>query len=218
MAISHRTLRRRVESFLTRQKRVAIRGCDSHRDPRHLRARVRRHDRRRDSRARARSHRGGAAGRDRRRRGRRTTGRARVVGRRRADAAAAVRDDGRVGAVPAGRVLHARVAAAGGAEGVAAAPAGAGRRARGTAERRADQRHRLPGDGAGADRRLRAAQARPAAIFARARVRGERRLGGDADRQPAEHPHRSGAAALVRRLPARRRGPGAARRWRRRGA
>ena len=37
-----------------------------------------------------------------------------------------------------------------------------------------------------------------AAVPAGARLRGERRLGGDADRQPAEHADRADAAALVR--------------------
>ena len=44
----------------------------------------------------------------------------------------------------------------------------------------------------------------PVPFLLGARLRRQRRLGGDADRQPAEHADRPGAAPVVRRLPARR--------------
>ena len=53
--------------------------------------------------------------------------------------------------------------------------------------------------------------ARSGAVPAGARLRGERRLGGDADRQPAEHADRPGARPVVRRATCRRRRAGARR-------
>ena len=132
-----------------------------------------------------------------------------MAGRRRADARAALRPDGGLGAAPARRLLHldhapdrvgrrrARaccsacvVAAAGALSALLANDivclAMAPLLVEGCLRRRLD----------------------PVPFLLGARLRVERRLRRDADRQPAEHADRPGAAAVVRRLPEGRAGAG----------
>ena len=135
----------------------------------------------------------------------------RVARRRRADARPAVRADGRLRPVPPGRLLH------------LAHPPPRERAAR--TGRPAGHRRAIAGalsallandivclamtpllvEGC-ARRRL-----NPAAVPAGAGLRGQRRLGRHADRQPAEHAHRPDAALVLRRLPRGRAGAGRAR-------
>ena len=68
------------------------------------------------------------------------------------------------------------------------------------------QRRGLPGHDAGGGAAVPAARPEPAALPDRPGLRGQHRLGGHADRQPAEHADRLGDATALCRLPA----PGAA--------
>ena len=60
------------------------------------------------------------------------------------------------------------------------------------------KRHRLPRRRSGPDRGLSCAQARPGTLSARARLRRQRRLRGDLDRQSAEHADRRNAETFLR--------------------
>ena len=100
---------------------------------------------------------------------------------------------------------------AGGAAADAAAIAGRADRRGGGAGGGIQQRHRVPGGRAGADRRLPAAGPRSHALPAGPGLRRQRRLGRDADRQPPEHADRRDLAAVLRRLRPRSGGAGAAR-------
>ncbi len=117
-----------------------------------------------------------------------------------ADADPVVLVHGGVGADAPGRLLRLGDAPARGAAAAAAAAAGGADPGRRGAFGGVQQRHRVPRRRAGADRRLPRTPPRPRALPARAGLRRQRRLGGDADRQPAEHAHRRDAEAVLQRL------------------
>ena len=167
---------------------------------RDLRHRLPRHDPRRTAVRAAGPHGRGAARRDRTRRHRRPHAGAGGAVDPFADAAVALLLHGDLGPDAPGRLLwlghvtHRRAPAR------AERAARRGDRGGGGAVGGVQQRHRLPGDRAGARRGVPAARSRSGAVPARACVRGEHRLGGDAYRQPAEHADRRGAEDAVRRL------------------